>query len=137
MIFLTIVGVTEIWCSFRLVLEGKTGKEIPESWRLQFFEKFLANNFALSVAEKNTSRLLNWGRIVDLPFLRTLLTICKKHQKPSFREVKDSFVLLTGLEASRSLLQQLIACLNFTLDSGDLFCCYKWKKWFLWIITAT
>ena len=29
--FLTIMGVTEILCSFRLVLEGKTGKEIPES----------------------------------------------------------------------------------------------------------
>ena len=29
--FLTILGVTEISCSFRLVLEVKTGKEIPES----------------------------------------------------------------------------------------------------------
>ena len=27
MIFLTILAVTEILCSFRLVLEGKTGKE--------------------------------------------------------------------------------------------------------------
>ena len=31
MTFLTILGVTEILCSFRLVLEGKTGEEIPES----------------------------------------------------------------------------------------------------------
>ena len=31
MIFLTILGVTEILCSFRLVLGGKTSKEIPES----------------------------------------------------------------------------------------------------------
>ena len=46
--FLTILGVTEILCSFRLVLEGKTGKEIPESSRLDFLEKFSANNFALS-----------------------------------------------------------------------------------------
>ena len=30
MTFLTILGVTEILCSFRLVLERKTGKEIPE-----------------------------------------------------------------------------------------------------------
>ena len=30
MAFLTILGVTEILCSFRLVLEGKAGKEIPE-----------------------------------------------------------------------------------------------------------
>ena len=33
-------------CSFRLVLEGKTGKLMPESSRLEFLEKFLANNFA-------------------------------------------------------------------------------------------
>ena len=49
MTFLTILGVTEILCSFRLVLEGKTGKEIPESSRLDFLEKFSANNFALSI----------------------------------------------------------------------------------------
>ena len=47
MTFLTILGVTEISCCYRLVLEGKTGKEIPESSRLEFLETFLANNFAL------------------------------------------------------------------------------------------
>ena len=36
MTFLTILGVTEILCSFRLLLEGETGKEIPESSRLEF-----------------------------------------------------------------------------------------------------
>ena len=30
MTFLTIFEVTEILCSFKLVLEGKTGKEIPK-----------------------------------------------------------------------------------------------------------
>ena len=44
--FLTILGVTQILCSFRLALEGKTGKEIPESSILEFLEKFLAYNFA-------------------------------------------------------------------------------------------
>ena len=57
--FLTILGVTEILWSFRLVLEGKTGKEVPESSRLEFLEKFSANNFALSDAEDNTSDPLN------------------------------------------------------------------------------
>ena len=51
MTFLTILGVIEILCSFRLVLEGKTGKEIPESSRLEFLENFLANNFTLSEVE--------------------------------------------------------------------------------------
>ena len=77
MTFLTILGVTEILCSFRIVLEEKTGKEIPESSRLEFLEKFSANNFALSDAEENTSGPLNRGGIADLPSLRTLLAICQ------------------------------------------------------------
>ena len=54
MTFLTILGVTELLCNFRLVLEGKTGTEIPESSRLEFLEKFSGNNFALSDTGDNT-----------------------------------------------------------------------------------
>ena len=120
---LTILGVMDILCSFRLVLEGKSGKEIPESSRFEFLEKFLANNFAWSDAEDNTLGPLNRGGIVDLPLLRTLLAIRQKSREPSFWEVMDSFVLVAyaSLGASRTLLQQLLACLNFTLDSEDLF----------------
>ena len=67
MAFLTILGVMEILCSFRLVIEGKTGKEIPGSLRLEFLEKFSANNFTLSDVEDNTSRPLNRGGIAGLP----------------------------------------------------------------------
>ena len=67
--------VTEILCSFKLVLEGKTGKEISESSRLEFLEKLSAKYFALSDAEENTSGLLNRGDIADLPLLKTLLAI--------------------------------------------------------------
>ena len=91
MTFVTIVGVTEILCSFKLVLEGKTGKEISESSRLEFLEKFSANNFALSDAE-NTSRLLNREGIAGLPLLRTLLAIHQKSQEPSFWEVMGSLL---------------------------------------------
>ena len=78
MTFLTFLGVTEILCSFRLVLERKTGKEIPEASRLEFLEKFSANEFSLSDTEDNTSRPLSRGGIADLPFLRTLLAIRRK-----------------------------------------------------------
>ena len=79
MIFLTILGVTEILCSIRLDLEKKTGKGIPESSSLEFLENFSANNFALSDAKVNTSRPLNrGGGIADLPLLRTLLAILQK-----------------------------------------------------------
>ena len=76
--FLTILGVTEMLCSFRLVLAGKTGKEIPESSRLEFLSKLSENNFALSDAEHNTSGPLNRGGIADLTLLRTLLAIRQK-----------------------------------------------------------
>ena len=78
MTFLTILVVTEILHGYRLVLEGKTGKEIPQSSRLDFLEKFSANNFSLSDAKDNTSGSLNRGGMGDLPLLRTLLAICQK-----------------------------------------------------------
>ena len=95
MTFVTILGVTGILRSFRLVLDGKAGKEIPESSRLELLEKCLANNFALSDAEDNTSGPLNRGGIPDLPsLLRALLAIHQKSREPSFWEVMDSFVLV-------------------------------------------
>ena len=128
--FLTILGVTEILCSFKLVLEGKTGKETPESSRLEFKEKLSVNNFALSDAEDKTSGPLNRGGIADLPLLRTLLAIRQKSQEPSFWEVMYSFALLAyaSLAASRTLSQRLLACLNFTLESEDFSHWYKRKK---------
>ena len=127
MTFLTILEVMEILCSFRLVLEGKVDKEIAEPSRLEFIEKILANNFLLSDTKDNTSGPLNRGGIADLPLLRTLLAIRQKSREPSFREVIDSFVLVVyaHLAASETLLQRLPACLNFTLDSEDLFYWYK------------
>ena len=53
--FLTILGIIEILCSFRLVLERKTGKVTSQSSKLGLLEKFLVNNFALSDGEDNTS----------------------------------------------------------------------------------
>ena len=103
----------EILCNFRWFLEGKTDKEIPESSRLQFLEKFSANNFALSDAEDNISGPLKREDIADLPLLTTLLAIRQESQEPCFWEVMDAFVLLTYaiLAASRTLLR-LPACLK-------------------------
>ena len=107
MTFLTILGVTEILCSFKLVLEGKTAKETLESSRLEFLEMFSANSFALSDIEGDTSGPLKRGGIADSPLLRTILAIHQKSQEPSFWEVIDSFILLVyaSLAASRTLLQ--------------------------------
>ena len=130
MTFLTILGVTEILCSFGLVLEGKTGREIPESSRLEFLEKFSANDLALSDAEDNTSGPLNRGGITDLSLLRKLFAIRQKSREPSFWQVMGCFVLLAyaNLAASRTFSQQLLLYLNFTLDLKDLSFWYKRKK---------
>ena len=76
MTFLTILEVTKILSSVRLILQWKIGKDIPESSRLEFLQKFLVNNFALSDAEDTTSRPSNRRAIAALPFLGTLLAIC-------------------------------------------------------------
>ena len=78
-------------------------------------------NFTLSDTEHSTSGPLNRGGIVDLPLLRALLAINQKSLEPNFWEVRDSLVLVAyaSLAASRNLLQQLLACLNFTFDSED------------------
>ena len=107
MTFLTIFRSTEILCSFRLVLEGKTGKEIPESSRLEFLERFLANSFALSNTLEITSGQLNRRVIANSPLLRTQLAFCQKSLELSFWKVMDSFVLLAyrSLAASRTLFK--------------------------------
>ena len=88
---------------------------------------FSANNFALLDAEDNTSRSFNRRGIADLPLLRTLLAIHQKSWELSFWKVIYSFVLLAyaSLTVLRTLLQQLLACLNFNK-----------KKWFLWTMAA-
>ena len=47
-----------MFCSPRLVVEGKTGKETPELSRKEFLEKNKASNFTLSVVKDDTSRPL-------------------------------------------------------------------------------
>ena len=84
------MGVTEILWSFRLFLEGKTGKGMPKSSGIEFLERFLAKNFALLDVEDNSYGPLNKGGVADLFLLRKLFA----KRQPSFWEVMDSFALL-------------------------------------------
>ena len=45
MTFVTNLGVTNILCSFRLVLKGKASKEKTALSRFEFLEKFSSNSF--------------------------------------------------------------------------------------------
>ena len=60
---------------FQISSRRQTGKQIPQSSRLEFLEKFSGKNFALSDAEDNTFGSLKRGGTADLPLLRTLLAI--------------------------------------------------------------
>ena len=78
----------------------------------------------------NASGPLNREGITDLPLLRTLLVFRQKSREQSFWAVMECFVLVAyvSLAVTRTLLQRLLACLNFTFDSEDLFCWYKRKN---------
>ena len=104
----------------------------------------IQNHPKLPVTEKrrNKTKYLTWnsvrlqlnrGSIADLPS-----GIHQKSRVSSFWQVVDSFVLLAyaSLAASRTFLQRLLACVNFTLDSEDLSFRYKQKKWFQWTMAA-
>ena len=67
--------------------------------------------------------------MADLPLLRPLLAIRQNSREKDLWEVLDSFVLLAyaSLTASRTILQRLLPCLNYSLDS-DLSFWYKRKK---------
>ena len=54
MTFSNILGVTEILCSFRLVLEVKTNNKISESSRLEFLQKLLTKTTLLYQMEQTT-----------------------------------------------------------------------------------
>ena len=92
-------------------------KEVPESSRLEFLQEFLANNFALSDAEDNTSGLLNGTGIADLPFLRTLSAIHQKSREPGFWEVMDSSVWLAYASSAATKTK----CGNFIVTLGGNF----------------
>ena len=98
----------EILCRFKLVLEGKTGKEIPKSSRLELLEMFLANNFGLPDAEGNTSRPLNRGGIAKFTFADKTISNSPKVLRVKFLG-SDGLFCFSSKCASRTLLQQLLA----------------------------
>ena len=141
MTFLIILWITEILCSFRLVLEGKTGKEIPQSPRLESLEKFSVNNFALPDAEDNISCLLNRGGIADLPLWRMLLAICKSKESsfwaPLFYyhvqawQLQECFAMIASLPELYFrlrwfiLLEQMKIVISMKFGSSTS----SWKSW--------
>ena len=84
MTFFTILGVMEILCSFRLVLEGKTGKEIPESSRLEFLEKFLVNIFHFIRCRRQQLRGIEYRRYSRFTFVENTTSNLPKVPRAKF-----------------------------------------------------
>ena len=80
---------------------------------------------------------MNRGGIVDFSLLRTISAICLESRESSFLEVIDFyFISICKFDRFKKPFAIITSFLNFTLDSHDLFCWYRWKKWFLWTMAA-
>ena len=75
---LTSIVALLIYC-VRVVPEGKVDKEISESWRIEFLEKFLAR-LQMKITENNISGPRNRGDVADLSLLRILLKSWPQHK---------------------------------------------------------
>ena len=95
MTFFTILGDTQILYSFKLVLEGKSGKDGPEPSRLEFLEKFSANNFALSDVEENASRPLNRGDKNRFTFVENTIGNSPKVTRATFLRSNELFCFIS------------------------------------------
>ena len=71
-------------------------------------------------------------------FVENTIVKLPKIPRAKFLGSDGLFVLLAyaSLTASRTLLQQLLACPNFTLDSEDVSFWYKQRKWFMWTMAT-
>ena len=93
--FLNILGVTEISCSFRLVLEGKTGIEIPESSRLEFLDWLLLDS-------------PDWLSLFPSPLKTNKATESKDFMKTLLLNFKEKLSLPPSRSESLSRLKKLL-----------------------------
>ena len=108
---------------------------MPESSRLAFLQKFLANNFALSDAEDNTSGPLNRVDIADLTLLRKAL--CRKSREPRFLEVMDSnFISIGKFGNLKSTFATVVSLSELYFRFRRFFLLVQTKKRSLWTMAA-
>ena len=146
MTFLTILGVTEILCSFRLVLESKTGKELPELSRFEFLEKFSGKQFCFIRCRRLHLRAIEYRRYSRFTFVKNtignspkvlrakflgsdrlfhFISICK------FGRFKNPFATTTSLSElyfrfrRTFLLVQMKKVISINYGS----CASSWKPW--------
>ena len=145
MTFLTILGVTEILCSFRLVLEGKTGKEIPASSRLDFLGKVFRKQFYFIRWRRKHLQVVEWRRYSRFTFVENTITNSPEVSRViflgndgffcfistcKFDSLKNPFVTITSLSELYFrfrrfvlLVQTKVVSMNYDSSTG------RWKSW--------
>ena len=122
------MGDRELLCSFKLVLEGKTGKEVSESSRLEFLEKFSKNNFALSDAEDSTFGPLNRRRYSRFTFVENTIGNSPKVTSVKFLGSNGlfCFISISKFGSFKNPFAKITSLSElYTLEAEDISSWYK------------
>ena len=132
--FWAILGVTEMCFA---VMQFHISSRRENRWRDTWVDKIrvprevFGKQFSFIRCRGQHLQAVEQRRYGRFTFVENTISNSPKAPRAKF---PDSFLLLAyaSLKASRILLQQLAAYLNFNLDSEVLFCWCKPNKWFLW-----
>ena len=90
--------------SFRLVLEEKAGNEIPESSRLEFLEKFSANNFIFIRYKREHVGTINQRRYSRLTYVEINFSNSTKIARVKFMRSDRLFRFISTFGSFKNLL---------------------------------
>ena len=131
MTFLTILGVTEISYRFRLVLEGRTGKEMPESSKIRVLSKVFSKQFCFIRCKRQRLQAVVQRRYSRFTFVENTNSNSPKVPSAKFLGIYELFLFYQHTQIwqlQENPFATLLVCLNFTFDSEDLLCWYKRQK---------
>ena len=96
MTFLTILGVTEILCIFRLVLKGKTGKEIY-SWviKIRVVRKVFSKQFCFIRCRRQRLQAVAYSRYSGFTFAENTISNSPKVPRAKFLESNGLFCFIS------------------------------------------
>ena len=106
--------------------------------KLRVLKKVLGKIFCFIRCRRQHLRSVEYRSFSRFTFVGNTISNLPKVPRSKFlgSDQLFYFISICSLAASRTLLQRLLASLNFALDWVDLFCWYIWKKWFMWTIAA-
>ena len=136
--FWAILGVTEMcFAVMQFHISSRRENRWRDTWvdKIRVPRKVFGKQFSFIRCRGQHLQAVEQRRYGRFTFVENTISNSPKAPRAKF---PDSFLLLAyaSLKASRILLQQLAAYLNFNLDSEVLFCWCKPNKWFLWTMPA-